>query len=302
VALSQEGDSKMAVSRYSSDGGAGSNIPAATNQSTSSTAQGSSSTQSSGGSSTVSSVNQQNMDAKSLEALNKLIAQLLGGGTAEMGRQSAERAREIQNVTAQRSGYSREAALADAQGAMSQQLRQVMEKLLPSITRAAEGSGTSQNSMRALMLQDAATRAAESSAALGLDAVSKYGNIGATLSGVLEALTRPNDPAAQALLNALNVAKGAVTTGTQTSDTSNWGVQNTQSQQSQQSNQDIYRSPSYATTTQPYSNQAVGGDGIYGYSMADSDRKLNWDGGSGSGGIYASLAEEADPWTGYSDF
>lgn len=169
-----------------------------------------------------------NMDPSSLAALQALISQLMGGGTQQMAEDRARRQQEIQALQNIRGQYSKEAAFGDAQGAMSQQLRQAMEASMPSLVRAAEGAGTSQNSMRALLTQDALNRAAEASSALGLQAAVQYGGLGANYSSVLEQLTRGDNTVTEALLNALNIAKGAVqdsttqTSGTQTTT----GVQN----------------------------------------------------------------------------
>jgi hypothetical protein len=168
--------------------------------------------------------NTQNMDPKSLAALQTLIAQLMGGGTNAMAKDAAARKTEINNVTAQRAGYSKDAAFADAQGLMTQTMRRALEQLVPAISRSAEGAGASQSSLRALLLQDAASKAAESSAAQGLSAAQGYGTISANMSQVLEALTRPDNTVSNALLSALQIAKGAVqntqgqttTTGTTT--------------------------------------------------------------------------------------
>lgn len=165
------------------------------------------------------SYSKQNMSNASLAALEALIAQMLGGGTQTQANETAQRLAEINNVRNSRDAYSKSAAFADAQGAMAQAMRRALESTLPNITRAAEGAGTSQNSMRALMLQDATNRAAESSSSLGLQAAVNYGNIGASLSNILEALTRPQDTVTKDLLAALGIAKGATESGTSTMDT-----------------------------------------------------------------------------------
>lgn len=180
----------------------------------------SSSTTNESGSSTT---NASNMDPQSLAALNLLIKQLLGGGTQQMANDEAVRRGEINSVQAQRAGYSKDAAFGDAQGLIAQTLRQAMEKMLPSITRAAEGAGTSGNAMRALLMQDAQTRAAESASAAGVNAAIGYGNVAGNMNNTLEALTRPQDAATNALLNALQIAKGAVTNST----TNTSGTRNT---------------------------------------------------------------------------
>lgn len=158
-----------------------------------------------------STTNAVNMDPGSLAALQALIAQLAGGGTPQQIKDRAARQTEINNVTQQRAGYSKAAAFADSQGLMAQNMRQVLEKLIPSLSRSAEGAGTSASSLRALMVQDAGNRAAESASALGVQAAGAYGNISNSSSSILEMLTRPNDSTMQALLQALQLAKGAVT-------------------------------------------------------------------------------------------
>lgn len=171
--------------------------------------------------------NTTNMTPEALAALNGLLQQLLGGGTQAQAVDRANRLAEIQSVQALRGNYTKDAAFADAQGAMAQQMRAVLEKLLPNIVRAAEGAGTSQNSMRALLLQDAATKAAESSGALGLKAAVDYGGLSGNYSQVLEGLTKAQqDPVMEALLQALGVSKGAVqkTSGTETGHTTEAGT------------------------------------------------------------------------------
>ena len=149
---------------------------------------------------------------QSNEALSVLIQQLMNGGTASQQQQSAQRQGEVNANQALRARYSPEAAMADAQGLISQQLRLAMEKSLPSITRSAEGAGASANALRALLTQDALAKAAESSSAVGVQAVQGYGSIGAQISGILEGLTRPDNSGTDALLQALQLQQQ----GTQT--------------------------------------------------------------------------------------
>lgn len=160
----------------------------------------------------IQSGSQTNMSPEALAALELLIKQLMGGGTQAMANDQAARKGEINKVTQQRAAYSKDAAFSDAQGLIAQTMRRAMEQLLPSINRSAEGAGASQSSLRALLLQDAANKAAESSAAQGLNAAVQYGQVGANLSQVLEALTRPDTTVSNALLNALQIAKGATST------------------------------------------------------------------------------------------
>jgi hypothetical protein len=176
----------------------------------------------------------QNMTPASLAALEALIRQLMGGGTTEMRQDRATRDAETDQVRNIRSSYSKPNAFIDAEGLMSQQMRRTMEQLIPAISRAAEDAGSSGGALRALLLQDAAQRAAESSSALGAQQAVSYGGIAVNLSQVMENLTRPDDPATAALLSALGIARGAIqntqgtvvtngtqnTTGTTTTNTS----------------------------------------------------------------------------------
>lgn len=143
------------------------------------------------------------------DALNVLLQQLLNGGTMEQQRQQAQRGTEINRNRATQARFSPEAAFADAQGLMAQLLKQAMESALPQITRAAEGAGTSANSMRALLTQDALTRASQSSAAEGLKTAVNYGGISSNLAGVLEALTRPDNSQMEALLGTIRLIQSA---------------------------------------------------------------------------------------------
>jgi hypothetical protein len=189
--------------------------------------------------SSTTKTSQTNMDPQSKAALDLLIKQLMGGGTQQMAEDRARRIQEIQALQSQRAGYTKDAAFADAQGAMAGQLRAVLEKIAPSLVRAAQGAGTSQSSLRALLTQDMAARAAEASASTGLQAATSYGGINAQLSGVLSNLINSPDPVAAALLQALNIAKGATssstssTNGTTTGSTSTTGSTNTNTQTQQ---------------------------------------------------------------------
>jgi len=192
-----------------------------------------------------------NMDPASMAALQLLIKQLMGGGTQQMAEDQARRQQEIGAAQSQRSAYSKDNAFADAQGAMSQQLRMALEKMVPSLTRAAQGAGTSQNSLRALMMQDVGVRSAESAAALGLNAATQYGGIATNLTSILEKLTQPNDPATTALLQALSIAKGATQNTRTNSTTQGTTVTDTNSTQDSTATQKVQKDPT-VTATQFY--------------------------------------------------
>lgn len=159
---------------------------------------------------TSSSSSKNTMSDSAMAAMDALIAQLLGGGTAEQRQQAAERQKETENTRKLQSDYSKSAAFADAQGAMAAQLRAALEALLPSITKASEGSGTSQSSMRALLLQKAAMDSADKAALLGLNTATSYGQISANLASILANLTAPNSEVTNSLIAALGAAKGSI--------------------------------------------------------------------------------------------
>jgi len=142
---------------------------------------------------------------QSTDALSVLLQQLMAGGTRDMQQQEARIGGEINANQALRARFSPEAALADAQGLIAQTLRQAMEKSLPSITRAAEGAGTSANSMRALLINDANARAAEAASAQGVQAVQGYGGVAANLSQILASLVSQKSGNTEAILNAIKL-------------------------------------------------------------------------------------------------
>lgn len=159
---------------------------------------------------TTGSTQVSNMPASALATLEALIAQLAGGGTEEQRAAQQARNQEIATANAQRSSYSKEAAFADAEGAMASQLANALRQLLPGIVRSAEGAGTSRSSLQALLIQQAAADSAAKAAELGLQSSAQYGSIASNLTATLEALTRVDSPVTQSLIQALQVAKGAV--------------------------------------------------------------------------------------------
>jgi len=157
-------------------------------------------------------------------ALSVLLQQLLAGGTRDMQQREARIGGEINANQALRARYSPEAALADSQGLIAQTLRQAMEKTLPSITRAAEGAGASGNALRALLINDANTRAAESASAVGVGAVQGYGGIGANLSQVLAGLVAQDSGSTEAILKAIELMQQQTTEVETEGGTSTGGV------------------------------------------------------------------------------
>lgn len=151
---------------------------------------------------------QELMEGPAGAVLSALIQQLFQGGTPEQQASRQQRAGEASTIQGERAGFSKEAALSDAQGLIQATLSETLQKLLPTITRAAEGAGTSAGSMRALLAQDAARQASEAAAKAGIGAVGTYGTQFANLSQILESLTRPQDANTQQLIQALQIARG----------------------------------------------------------------------------------------------
>lgn len=215
----------MATSRYGGDS-AGTNVNV---QGSSAPAQsilapggsvvtlpGSEGTSSSSKKSTTTATSSQ-LDPQSQAVLTALLAQLAGGGTPAMQASQTQRNQAIAAQQQQAGQYSKAAAFSDAQGAMQAQMAEVLRQLLPNIVRAAEGAGTSQNSLRALLSQQAGQQAAAEAAKLGLTAATNYGNIANQAGSTLASLVNNNsDAATQALIQALSIAKGANTTSNST--------------------------------------------------------------------------------------
>jgi len=161
--------------------------------------------------------------AKRQEAMAN--AGTIQGGTSETRATFANRNQEIAANRNQRSAYSKEAAFNDAGALSARFTRQLLEEMLPQITRATEASGTSGGAVRGLMAQDAAARVAEAQAALGLQASVQYGQVANQASGILELLTRSNNPTLDALMQAINLARGTVNQGFQMNSETSTGTQ-----------------------------------------------------------------------------
>lgn len=148
----------------------------------------------------------------SSSALNSLIKALSGqvGAYKEM---QGERKAELDPVRQTRADYSKEAAFTDASGLINQAMQRAMEGSVAQILRASEGAGASQSSMRALLTQDAISRAAGEAAALGANQAVQYGGIANQASGVLEALTRGDEGGLQALLSAIQLGQTPASSG-----------------------------------------------------------------------------------------
>jgi len=240
-----------------------------------------------------------NLSSAEQKQLDALIKMLMQGGTPAMRQSQAERQGVIQDTLNQQGQYSKSAAFGDAQGLISQQMRRTLEQLLPSINRAAEDAGSSGGALRALLLQDAANKAAESSSALGVQTAVNYGNISANLSSVLERLTQTDPTVVNALLGALNVAKGATSTTVGTSNTS--GSSSTSGTTTQQNQTDTSQGSQQTTQYSPFSVSTPVGSSTsptyFGPSV--SDQAFNDQAAKALANISTSMGN-ANSWSAYS--
>jgi hypothetical protein len=175
------------------------------------------------------------------------------GGTPAQQAIATARSQEIERDRATQGKYTKEAAFADAQGLSAYFQRVLSEQALPGLTRAAEGAGTSQGSMRALLQQRAVETVAEQASKLGLDAATQYGQINNQLANTLENLTKqdPNSVENQ-LINAIAISKGMTTSGSQVQNSSQ--VQTGTSTGDKVSQGVVNKSPDTQTTVKKFSS------------------------------------------------
>ena len=143
------------------------------------------------------------------KALDTLIQQLLGGGTAEQKKNSKERdlvTAVVQDLLQQ---YSKQQAFTDASGLMALNLKKSQEANAPAIAKSIEGAGTSASSMQGLLASNLANDSALAASALGAEQAKAYAGAQTNLASLLENLSRPDNTIITALNNALNTAKGA---------------------------------------------------------------------------------------------
>ncbi len=179
-----------------------------------STSSGESSQQSSSQQSSVSDSSsfQGISNPEALASLLNYIRSAAGGGTESYKNQLALRQGQIGQVNSLAANYTTDAAFKDAALLIQQSLQKSMEAQMPAISKAISGAGTSASSMQALLSQKLATESAQAAGALGAEQAKAYGNIGANLQSVLEALTRINTEGETNFLKALDLAKVATST------------------------------------------------------------------------------------------
>ena len=123
-------------------------------------------------------------------ALLQLISQQL---IPDYVRQQNNQEQETLNAQALQGQYSRENAVSDSTNAVTAAIAAALQEVMPGITKASEGAGSSQNSMRALLTQDAATQAGDKSAIAQLQQLVQYGQIQSQLEQVIGSLVKPGD-------------------------------------------------------------------------------------------------------------
>lgn len=175
---------------------------------------------------TVRQVDTQNMTPEAQASLQILIQQLQDGGTTEQRRAKDNRNQTEALIQGLLGAVSPDQALEDAKGLMALNLQQSMEKNMPAIQRAIEGAGTSASSMQGLLSQALARDSALAASALGAGQQAQYAQQRSNLASVLENISRENNTVTASLLDALDIAKGAVsstqeTIGKTTSDITN---------------------------------------------------------------------------------
>ena len=196
-----------------------------------------------------------NMDDASLKALQDLIKSLSTGGSEDDKRRWQQIQDEILVNQAQRQSYSKEASFADSSMAAAAQMFKALEQQMPTITAGIDSAGTSGSAMAALLTQNAAEAASRNAAQLQLDAAINYGQISNQASSIVADLLKIDNPATSQLLEALNIAKGAVQETLEVTDmlnTKNWKeTQSTASQSSQTSTTNSMGSRNWSETSTP---------------------------------------------------
>ena len=195
---------------------------------------GSSSGRETSSSSTTTTSNTQNMTDSALSALDTLIKGLMSGSKdgvlAGLGQSRGQWQSAVNNAAQLQSDYSKGAAFEDARAAASATIAEGIEAAMPQITAGIDSAGTSGSALSALLTQKAATDSARSAAKLGLEAAVQYGQISVEAGKTIAGLVDSGDPTVNALLEALGIAKGAVST---TKETTNSSSQSSSSSQSQ---------------------------------------------------------------------
>lgn len=159
--------------------------------------------------------NESLMDPKSLAALNALIKQLQTGGTAEQKKEQAVRDQQLAQIYSLLQQVSPEAARVSAESLMALNLQRALEENMPAISRAVEGAGMNTSTLQGVLSSQLARDASLAAGALGAQQEAAFASQRSNLAALLEPLTRPTNNVTTALINALQVSKGATRSGTE---------------------------------------------------------------------------------------
>ena len=189
----------------------------------------------------VSSTISSNSTPEAIAALNKLLATLAGGGDANQQTISNERVAEIGRARKLQGQFSPDAAEAGGNALISKAIKDALLTLMPQITAASEGAGTSKGSMRALLTQQAGEKGATEGAALAANLGVQYGTLQSQFENTLAELTKqdPNSPLGQ--LAQLIIGSKSIVSSTLQSGSSTTSGTTTQNQQQQNSGQVAYQ-------------------------------------------------------------
>ncbi|MCW5932042.1 MAG: hypothetical protein KIS69_10355 [Bacteroidetes bacterium] len=189
-----------------------------TNTSSSTSKAGSSNTRTTGVSNLNSNkiINKKLLDDKSLQILQDTIAALAGGqGNPLLSAIDKARGTGIVNTQNLITGQDPNEAVARAGGRVSELSRKMQEEAIATLLGSNEASGFGGNALSQLLAQDAAVRTGEAQSRVQEEAYNQA--ISNQLSGtnVLNQLLGGGSAVQNALMEALNIAKGSIEQGTE---------------------------------------------------------------------------------------
>ena len=133
-----------------------------------------------------------------LDALLTTITE--AGGTPQAQAASGKRAAGADALLNTVQTLTPAAAQAQSQGLVDNITRSILDEVLPQLQAAGEGAGASRSALDQLQLNDVATRIAEKSATVVINAITGFAGAQAGAGGVLERLTA-TDPISNELIS-----------------------------------------------------------------------------------------------------
>jgi len=189
-----------------------------TTGSTSSSKSGSSSTRTQGVSNTnsVKNINKQLLDKESLKILQDTIAALANGqGNPLLSAIDQARGTGLTNTQNLITSQDPNAAVDRAGGRVADLSRKLQEEAISTLLGANEAGGFGGNALSQLLAQDAAVRTGEAQARVQEEAYNQAVANQVNATNVLTQLLSGGSAVQNALMEALNIAKGATETGTE---------------------------------------------------------------------------------------